>query len=129
MRRGCKRLDTSTQNQKLRTKTSKISMSQRDNRQSCHSDHSLVDPETALRIDISARVSSMTRILLAVCTLTLAGCGGAAKVSTPPADPRADYQSSLDAYQACVNSNLNNVQACEDKRVQMETSERAYRGR
>src|SRR6516162_5509788 len=29
----------STQNQKLRTKTSKISMSQRDNRKSCHSDH------------------------------------------------------------------------------------------
>jgi hypothetical protein len=28
----------STQNQKLRTKTSKISMSQRDNRKSCHSD-------------------------------------------------------------------------------------------
>jgi hypothetical protein len=32
---------TSTQNQKLRTKTSKISMSQRDNRKSCHSDHYL----------------------------------------------------------------------------------------
>src|SRR6516162_8343424 len=28
----------STQNQRLRTKTSKISMSQRDNRKSCHSD-------------------------------------------------------------------------------------------
>src|SRR6516225_8110963 len=28
----------STQNRKLRTKTSKISMSQRDNRKSCHSD-------------------------------------------------------------------------------------------
>src|SRR5215471_7310776 len=33
----------STQNQKLRTKTSKISMSQRDNRKSCHSDHYLAE--------------------------------------------------------------------------------------
>src|SRR6516162_8434121 len=31
----------STQNQKLRTKTSKISMSRRDNRKSCHSDQYL----------------------------------------------------------------------------------------
>jgi hypothetical protein len=75
----------------------------------------------------------MTRTLRALCSLAfvgaLAGCGGAAKVSTPPVDPRADYQSSLDAYQACVNSSLNNVDACEDKRVQMENSERAYRTR
>src|SRR6516165_5836461 len=35
----------STQNQKLRTKTSKISMSQRDNRKSCHSDQYLGDPQ------------------------------------------------------------------------------------
>src|SRR6516165_2296990 len=37
----------STQNRKLRTKTSKISMSQRDNRKSCHSDQNtkyLTDP-------------------------------------------------------------------------------------
>jgi len=33
----------STQNQKLRTKTSKISMSQRDNRKSCHSDQYLAE--------------------------------------------------------------------------------------
>lgn len=71
----------------------------------------------------------MTRIVLALCSLTLAGCDSATKVSTPPADPRAEYQTSLDAYQTCVNSNLNNVGACEDKRVQMETNERAYRGR
>jgi hypothetical protein len=75
----------------------------------------------------------MPRIVLALCSLTLAGalagCGGATKVSTPPVDPRADFQSSLDAYQACVKSSLNNVDACEDKRVQMETSERAYRTR
>jgi hypothetical protein len=44
----------------------------------------------------------MTRTLLALCAFALAGCGGATKVSTPPADPRAEYQSSLDAYQACV---------------------------
>ena len=74
----------------------------------------------------------MPRILfalcsLALCSLALAGCGSATKVTTPPADPRGEYQGSLDAYQACVNSNLNNVAACEDKRVQMETSERAYR--
>lgn len=71
----------------------------------------------------------MTRIFLALCALTLAGCGGTTKTGAPPIDPRADYQSSIDAYQACVNSNLNNVQACEDKRVQMETIERAYQGR
>jgi uncharacterized protein YceK len=68
----------------------------------------------------------MTRILVALCALSLAGCGSAAKVDTPKSDPRADYQSALDAYQACMNSNLNNIDACEDKRVQMETTARAY---
>jgi hypothetical protein len=71
----------------------------------------------------------MTRILVALCALTLAGCGGAAKVSAPKIDPRAEYQNALDAYQACINSNLNNAEACEEKRVQMETNERAYLGR
>jgi hypothetical protein len=71
----------------------------------------------------------MTRILVTLCALTLARCGSAAKVSTPKIDPRAEYQNSLDAYQACVNSNLNNMEVCEEKRVQMETNERAYRGR
>jgi uncharacterized protein YceK len=71
----------------------------------------------------------MTRIFVALCGLTLAGCGSATKNSAPTTDPRAEYQSSLDAYQACVNSNLHNVEACEEKRVQMETSERAYRNR
>jgi hypothetical protein len=42
-----------TQKQKLRTKTSKISMSQRDNRKSCHSDQYLADPETDSPTDIS----------------------------------------------------------------------------
>src|SRR3974390_1541657 len=37
-----------TQNQKLRTKTSKISMSQRDNRKSCHSDQ-LTHPINSVR--------------------------------------------------------------------------------
>lgn len=71
----------------------------------------------------------MTRILLALCALTLAGCGSSTKTSAPVIDPRAEYQSALDAYQACVNSNLNNVEVCEDKRVQMETNDRAYRNR
>jgi hypothetical protein len=71
----------------------------------------------------------VTRILVALCALALAGCGGTTKTSAPVIDPRAEYQSSLDAYQACVNSNLNNVDACEEKRVQMETNERAYRSR
>ena len=44
-------------------------------------------------------------------------------------DPRAEYQNALDAYQACINSNLKNAEACEDKRVQMETIERDYRNR
>jgi uncharacterized protein YceK len=71
----------------------------------------------------------MTRILVALCALALAGCGSAVKTSAPPIDPRAEYQNALDAYQACVNSNLHNVEACEEKRVQMETNERAYRNR
>ncbi len=71
----------------------------------------------------------MTRISLALCALILAGCGSTTKTGAPPADPRAEYQNSIDAYQACVNSNLNNVNACEDKRVQMETIERAYQRR
>ncbi len=71
----------------------------------------------------------MRRMLLALCALTLASCGSATKVSAPKVDPRADYQNALDAYQACVNSNLINVEVCEDKRVQMETTERAYQGR
>jgi hypothetical protein len=71
----------------------------------------------------------MTRILVALCTLTIAGCSGATKVSTPKIDPRADYQNALEAYQACVKSNLANVDACEEQRVQMEANERAYLNR
>jgi hypothetical protein len=57
------------------------------------------------------------------------GLRGAAKTDAPKLDPRAEYQNALDAYQACINSNLKNTEACEDKRVQMETIERAYRNR
>jgi hypothetical protein len=70
----------------------------------------------------------MMRILLALCALTLAGCGSTVK-SAPKVDPRAEYQNALDEYQACINSNLNNAERCEEKRVQMETNERAYRTR
>ena len=69
----------------------------------------------------------MMRTLVALCAL--AGCGGTTKTSVPAIDPRAEYQNSLDAYQACINSNLQNAETCEDKRVQMETNERAYRNR
>jgi predicted small lipoprotein YifL len=68
-------------------------------------------------------------MVVALCALSLAGCGGTAKTNAPPADSRADYQSAIDAYQACVNSNLKNVEGCEDKRERMDASERAYRGR
>ena len=71
----------------------------------------------------------MIRIFVALCALTLAGCGSTTKTTTPKIDPRAEYQNSLDAYQACVNSNLSNVEACEEKRVQMEMNERAYHNR
>ena len=71
----------------------------------------------------------MKRIFVALCTLTLAGCGSTTKTSAPKIDPRAEYQNSLDAYQACVNSSLSNVEACEEKRVQMEINERAYHNR
>jgi hypothetical protein len=53
----------------------------------------------------------------------------AAKNSGAKIDPGAEYQNSLDEYQACINSNLNNVEACQEKRVQMETNERAYQSR
>jgi len=39
----------------------------------------------------------MTRLVVALCALTLAGCGSTAKTSAPPIDPRAEYQNSLDA--------------------------------
>ena len=71
----------------------------------------------------------MKRIIVALCALTLAGCSGTAKTDAPKLDPRAEYQNALDAYQACINSNLKNADVCEDKRVQMETIERAYRNR
>jgi uncharacterized protein YceK len=91
----------------------------------------------------------MPRIFVVLCMLALAGCGrttttsapnvgasnssapnaNARNATAPKADPRAEYQNAIDAYQACVNSNLKNVDACEDKRVQMETSQRAYQGR
>ena len=71
----------------------------------------------------------MKRIFVALCALTLAGCGSTTKTTTPKIDPRAEYQNSLDAYQACVNSSLSNVEACEEKRVQMEMNERAYHNR
>jgi hypothetical protein len=100
----------------------------------------------------------MPRIFVVLCMLALAGCGrttttsapnvgasnssapnagapnsapiaSARNANAPKADPRAEYQNAIDAYQACVNSNLKNVDACEDKRVQMETSQRAYQGR
>jgi hypothetical protein len=71
----------------------------------------------------------MTRMVVALCALTLAGCGGTVKTTAPPSDPRAAYQSAIDEYQACVNSNLKNVEGCEDKRERMDASERAYRGR
>ena len=70
----------------------------------------------------------MTRIVVALCALTFAGCS-VIKTSAPPTDPRAEYQSAIDEYQACINSNLKNVEACEDKRERMDTIERAYRSR
>jgi hypothetical protein len=92
-------------------------MSQRENRKSCHSDqlHNVRFVSQADTMDC------INRHLAAVTT--------AAKTSVPAIDPRAEYQNSLDAYQACINSNLQNAEACEDKRVQMETNERAYRNR
>jgi len=70
----------------------------------------------------------MTRIVVALCALTLAGCS-VTKTSAPPTNPRAEYQNAIDEYQACINSNLKNVEACEDKRERMDTIERAYRSR
>jgi hypothetical protein len=71
-----------------------------------------------------AEGSVMTRIFVVVCALALAGCG-AAKVDAR-ADARAEYEKSLDDYQACINSNLTNLQKCEESRVLMETNGRTY---
>jgi hypothetical protein len=72
---------------------------------------------------------SMTRMFVALCALSLAGCGGTAKIGAPVSDPRAEYQNAIDEYQACINSNLKNLEGCEDKRERMDAIERAYRGR
>jgi hypothetical protein len=66
----------------------------------------------------------MRQILVMVCALALAGCG-AAKVDART-DARAEYQKSLDDYQACINSNLQNLQKCEETRALMETNGRTY---
>lgn len=57
----------------------------------------------------------------AVCALSVAGCGIAAKV-----DARENYQRSLAEYRACLEANSANVPACEGKRLIMETDERAF---
>jgi len=66
----------------------------------------------------------MSKIIVALCALTLAGCG-AAKVD-PRAYAHAEYQSADDEYRACINDNLKNVEKCEARRVQMETNRRTY---
>jgi hypothetical protein len=55
------------------------------------------------------------------CALALAGCGIVETI-----DARAEYQKSLDGYRACLETNGNNIQACEVKRVWMEVNERDY---
>jgi hypothetical protein len=67
---------------------------------------------------------SMTRIFFVVWALALTGCG-AAKIDEH-ADARAEYQKSLDEYQACIDSNLKNLEKCEQTRVLMETNGRTY---
>ena len=66
----------------------------------------------------------MTRIFVVVWALTLTGCG-AAKIDER-VDARAEYQKSLDEYQACIESNLKNLEKCEQNRVLMETNRRTY---
>jgi hypothetical protein len=66
----------------------------------------------------------MTRIFVVVWALALTGCG-AAKIDER-ADARAEYQKSLDEYQACIDSNLKNLEKCEQNRVLMETNGRTY---
>jgi hypothetical protein len=48
--------------------------------------------------------------------VSLAGCGGAAKID-PRANARAEYQRSIDdEYRACINDNLKNIEKCQAKR-------------
>jgi hypothetical protein len=66
----------------------------------------------------------MSRMLVVLCALTLAGCG-AAKID-PRTYAHANYQSADDEYRACINDDLKNVEKCEEKRVQMEANWRTY---
>jgi spore coat protein CotH len=59
--------------------------------------------------------------VVVLCALALAGCGIVETI-----DARAEYQKSLDAYRACIETNGNNIQACEVKRVWIEVNERDY---
>src|SRR5262245_4942888 len=54
-------------------------------------------------------------------TLSLAGCGLAAKI-----DARNEYQSSTEKYKRCLEANTSNPRQCEGLRLAMEADERRY---
>jgi hypothetical protein len=63
----------------------------------------------------------MSRLFLAMTAmLMLGGCGVARSV-----DAQAHYQQSLADYRACLAANNANPQACEGRRLLMETDEHA----
>ena len=63
----------------------------------------------------------MTRTLVVLCALMLAGCGIVAKI-----DARTQYQHAVADYRACLDANSNDPRVCDGKRLSMEAEERAY---
>jgi uncharacterized protein YceK len=63
----------------------------------------------------------MKRILVALCTLALVGCGIVAKI-----DARTEYQKTVADYRACLDAHPWELKACDGKRLAMEAEERAY---
>ena len=63
----------------------------------------------------------MKRILVALCTLALAGSGIVAKI-----DARTEYQKTVADYRACLDAHPWELKACDGKRLAMEAEERAY---
>ena len=60
----------------------------------------------------------MKRILVALCTLALAGCGIVPKID--------EYQKTVADYRACLDAHPWELKACDGKRLAMEAEERAY---
>jgi len=66
--------------------------------------------------------SILTMAVVVASAGILSGCGGIVVRD----DARTKYQQSLADYRSCLTANNANVQACEGKRLIMETDEKAF---